>query len=203
MISKLFLAVKRCRVYVSAIFAIYCLSCFTGIMMVHNGSSYALSYRDKLVGRAQKTDKAAINYAKGKHFSAALADFSENLVLGAVPQTLAGFSIVIPFFTVAVQGWVGGIVSVDDKHQSRLAKFKPACYYFLVLLLQFIPYSLAIGAGVKCGVDFYNHNKIQGWYVWKFRIQKASLADLGYVYLFVIPLFFIASCFEFFSTWNI
>lgn len=170
---------------------------------MHNGSSYALSYRDKLVGRAQKTDKAAINYAKGKHFSAALADFSENLVLGAVPQTLAGFSIVIPFFTVAVQGWVGGIVSVDDKHQSRLAKFKPACYYFLVLLLQFIPYSLAIGAGVKCGVDFYNHNKIQGWYVWKFRIQKASLADLGYVYLFVIPLFFIASCFEFFSTWNI
>ena len=170
--------------------------------MAHNGNSYALAYGDSLVAHAVKSDKASIDYLKGENFSAALADFSGNLVLGAVPQTLAGLSIVIPFYTVAKQGWVGGIVSVDNKHQSRLTKFKSACYYFLVLLLQYIPYSLAIGAGIKLGVDFYNHNKIHSWYIWKFGIPKASLADLGYVYLLVIPLFFIASCFEFFSTWN-
>jgi len=62
---------------------------------------------------------------------------------------------------------------------------------------------LAIGAGIKCGIDFYNDNKVNGWLIWKYRIQISSLYDLGYVYIIVVPLFFIASCFEFFSTWNI
>lgn len=199
----IYFAIKRCRAYVLSIFIIYCVSCFTGIMMVHGGNSFALSYGDKIVSHAQKTDKASINYQKGNRFSAAVADFSGNLFFAAIPQTLMGFSIVIPFLTVPVQGWVGGIVSVDYKHQSRLANFKSAFYYFFVLLLQFIPYSLAIGAGIKCGIDFYNHNKIHGWYIWKFKIQKSSLVDLGCVYIVVIPLFFIASCFEFFSAWNI
>jgi hypothetical protein len=66
-----------------------------------------------------------------------------------------------------------------------------------------MPYSLAIGAGIKCGIDFYNNNKEHSWLFWKYRIQKTSLINLGLVYLLVIPLFFIASCYEFLSTWNI
>lgn len=203
MINTLYLAIKRCRVYALSIFIVYCISCCTGIIMVHSGSNFTLSYRDRIVGRALKSDKASIDYQKGRHFSAAMADFSGNLFFGAVPQTLMGFSIVIPYFTVSVQGWIGGIVSVDDKHHSRLTHFKSAFYYFFALLLQFIPYSLAIGAGIKCGIDFYNYNKINSWVIWKFKIQKSSLVDLARVYIVVIPLFFAASCFEFISAWNI
>ena len=170
--------------------------------MSHNGNNFTLSYRDKIVG-AVKTNKTSINYQKGNNFSAAVNDFEGNLLLGAVPQTLLGFGIIVPYFFVLKQGWVGGIVSVDPEHRSRFKNFKSTFYYFFVLLLQFIPYSLAIGAGIKCGIDFYNNNILNGWSIWKYKIQKTSIIDIGYVYILVIPLFFIASCFEFLSTWNI
>ena len=196
-------AVNNCKIYVLSVFLTYCISCFAGIIMSHYGNNFALSTRDKIVGQAVKTDKASINYQEGNKFSAALNDFKGNLLFGAVPQTLLGLGIVIPYFSVIKQGWVGGIVSVDSDHKSRFKNFKSAFYYLFVLLLQFIPYSLAIGAGIKCGVDFYNYNKLNGWMILKYRIQKTSLIDLGLVYLLVVPLFFIASCFEFLSSWNI
>ena len=196
-------AVKRCKVFVLTVFIAYCLSCLTGIIMSHNGNQFAVSSRDNIVGKAMKSDKASINYQEGNKFSAALHDFMGNLFLGAVPQTLMGFGIVIPYFFVLKQGWVGGIVSIDSEHKSRFKNFKSTFYYLFVLLLQFIPYSLAIGAGVKCGIDFYNFNRMNGWNLSKFKIQKSSLFDLCYVYILVVPLFFIASCFEFLSAWNI
>lgn len=201
-VDNIYQSISRCRNYVLTIFFTYCLSCFIGIMMSHYGNAFALSSRDKIVGKAIQNDQASINYQKGNNFSAAAIDFSGNLFFAAVPQTLLGFGIAIPYFTVFCQGWIGGIVSVDYKHESRFKNFKSTFYYFFVLLLQFIPYSLAIGAGIKCGIDFYNYNKTIGWSILKLKIQKTSLADLGYVYLLVVPLFFIASCFEFLSTWN-
>lgn len=171
--------------------------------MSHNGNSFALAYRDKIVGNAMETDKASINYQKGNNFSAAMIDFGENLFFGAVPQTLMGLGVVIPYFSTSIQGWIGGIVSIDSDHNSRFKNLKSTFYYFFVLLLLFIPYSLAIGAGIKCGIDFYNNNIMNGWLVWKYKLQKRSLIDLGFVYILVVPLFFIASCFEFISTWNI
>jgi hypothetical protein len=171
--------------------------------MSQNGNHFAISYRDKIVGQSLKTNEASINYLEGNKFSAALNDFMGNLLIGAIPQTLMGFGIIIPYFYVLKQGWVGGIVSVDSEHNSRFKYFKSTFYFLLVLLLQFIPYSLALGAGIKCGIDFYNNNKLNGWLIWKFKIQKTSLIDLGYVYILVVPLFFIASCYEFLSTWNI
>ena len=197
------LALTHCRIYILTIFITYCISCFVGIMMVNNGNNFALSYRDKIVGKATTTSNASLNYQKGENFSAAVYDFAGNLFYGAMPQTFMGLGIVVPFFTVTKQGWVGGIVAVNSEHHSRLKNFKSAFYYFFVLLLQYIPYSMAIGAGIKFGVDFYNFNKIQGWYLWRYKIQKIWLIDLAYIYLIVIPLFFIASCFEFMSTWNI
>ncbi len=202
-ISKVSAALKRCKLYVLSIFIAYCLSCLTGIIMSHAGNQYAVSSRDNIVGNAMKNDKASINYQHGNNFSAALNDFMGNLLFGAVPQTVMGFSIVIPYFFVLKQGWVGGIVSINSEHKSRFNSFRSTFYYFLVLLLQFIPYSLAIGAGIKCGVDFYNNNRMNGWHLSKLKIQKNSLFDLGYVYIVVVPLFFIASCFEFLSAWNV
>jgi uncharacterized membrane protein SpoIIM required for sporulation len=203
LISKVSDAVKRCKVFVLTVFIAYCLSCMTGIIMSHNGNQFAVSSRDNIVGKAMKSDKASLNYQEGKNFSAAMNDFMGNLLFGAVPQTLMGFGIVIPYFFVLKQGWVGGIVSIDSEHKSRFKNFKSTFYYLFVLLLQFIPYSLAIGAGVKCGIDFYNFNRMNGWNLSKFKIQKSSFIDLGYVYILVVPLFFIASCFEFMSAWNV
>lgn len=171
--------------------------------MTHTGNNFALSYRDKIVGHALQTDEASINYNEGNKLSAAVNDFRENLFFAAIPQTLFGIAIIVPYFSVTIQGWVAGIVSVDNNHKSRLTHFKPAFYYFLVLLLQFIPFSIAIGGGIRFGIDLYKANKKIGWLVWKYRIEKKSLYDLGYVYIPAVPLFFIASCFEFMSGWNV
>jgi uncharacterized membrane protein SpoIIM required for sporulation len=201
--KPIFGALNRCRILILLVFAIYTISVLSGIIMSQTGNHFALSYRDKIVGQSLTTDMASINYLKGNNFRAALYDFKGNLIFGAIPQTIMSFSIVIPCFTVIKQGWVGGIVSVDGEHKSRFRSLKSALYYFIVLLGQLIPYSIAIGAGMKCGIDFYNLNKTVGLKVKNLKIPKTSLADLGYVYIIVVPLFFMASCFEFLSNWNI
>jgi hypothetical protein len=168
--------------------------------MVHGGNKFALSYRDKIVGSAIKNDNASINYHKGNRFKAAIIDFSGNLFISAIPQTLMGLGVVFPFFTSAYQGWIGGIVSVDPLHQSRLKNIKPAFYYFIVLILQWIPYSFTIGSGLALGIKTYALNK--GRKLLKYQIDKSGLTDVLNIYLFAIPLFFIASCFEFLCNWN-
>jgi hypothetical protein len=196
-------AVVGCRLYVLSIFLVYIISCTVGILMVHTGNQFALSERDKIVGVAIQTDKAALNYQSGNKLTAAVYDFAGNLFIAAIPQTVIGLAIVPPYFTVAYQGWVGGIVSVNGSHQSRLTSFKSSVYYFIVLLLQITAFSLSIGSGIKCGVDTYKHNHEVGWRFWKFRIPKESLAAVGYVYLVSLPVFLVASCFEFLTSWNI
>jgi hypothetical protein len=84
--------------------------------MSHYGNDFALSQRDKIVGAAVANDKASINYQSGNNFKAALFDCAGNLIFAAVPQTVLGFGIIIPYFSVTYQGWVGGIVSVDNSH---------------------------------------------------------------------------------------
>jgi hypothetical protein len=196
-------AVKRCKGYSTSIFLTYCIACFIGILMSHYGNNFALSQRDKLVGSAVSSDKASLNYQSGNNFTAALFDCFGNILFSAVPQTALGMGIVFPYFTVTYQGWVGGIVSVDGLHQSRFKEFKSTAYYFIVLLSQFIAFSLSIGSGVKCGVETYKNNIAVGWKFWNYRIPRQSIIDIGYVYLISIPLYFLASCFEFLSTWNI
>jgi hypothetical protein len=193
---------KRCKKCILSIFIVYCFSCFVGIMMVHNGNDFALKQRDKIVNHAIQENVASINYQSGNRFKAAAYDFLGNLSV-SIPQTFLGLTIVFPYLTVSYQGWVGGIVSVDHQHNSRLKNVKTAIYYLLVLLLQFIPYSLTIGAGVKSGIDIYKQNIEVGWNIRKYRIKKQNIFDVGNMYLISIPLFFFASSVEFFSSWNI
>jgi hypothetical protein len=108
----------------------------------------------------------------------------------------------LPYFTVTYQGWVGGIVSVDASHVSRFRSVKATSYYLIVLLLQFIPFSLSIGAGIRCGVDSYRHNAGLSWRIWRYRIPRHSLIDLGCVFALSVPFFLVASAFEFLSSWN-
>jgi hypothetical protein len=200
LLHSIIAAIIRCRKWILVIFLVYCFSALTGLLMVHNGNSFALSYRDNIIRKAEKSDQASINYAQNNRFRAAMIDFGGNLVFGAFTQTFIGLGVVFPFISTAYQGWIGGIVSVNDQHRSRLTSIKPASYYFSVLLLQFIPYSLAIGAGVRLGIETYRLN--MGKKIREFRIDRSSLKDVGYIYIAATPLFFIASCFEFLSNWN-
>src|SRR6187402_1965061 len=159
--NSILLSIRHCKKWILTIFTIYCISCLTGIIMVHSGNTFALSYRDKIVGNASTNSNVSINYKSGNKFKAAFIDFSENLFIGSIPQTFLGLGVIFPFFTTAYQGWIGGIVSIDSKHQSRLVKTRSALYYFIVLILQFIPYSLTIGSGLALGIATYNLNKGQ------------------------------------------
>jgi hypothetical protein len=168
--------------------------------MVHSGNDFALTCRDKIVGKALATDQASVNYQAGNKFKAALIDFNANLFFGAGIQTLLGAGIVFPYFTTFAQGWIGGIVTVDANHKSRFSNWRSTLYFIIVFLLQTISYSLCISAGVKLGVETYRLNKSVS--IFKYRLHRQSLVDILWLYLLAVPIFFIASCFEFLSSWN-
>jgi hypothetical protein len=203
MIDRIIKAVLRCKLFALSIFLTYLLSSGVGIFMAHAGNTFALARRDRIVHKAVTSDKASIAHRSGDHAAAIVADVAGNLFYAAIPQTVVGLGVILPYFSVAYQGWVGGIVSVDRTHSSRLQSIKPTTYYFLVLLLQFVPFSLSIGAGVRCGVEVYRQNTDVSWHFSRFRLPRECLVDLGCVYAVTVPLFVVASAFEFLSPWNI
>lgn len=203
MIDRIIQAIRRCKPFVMSIFLTYVLSSSVGIFMAHQEDTFALAQRDKIVHKALTSDMASVAYQSGNNATALVADFAGNLFFAAIPQTVAGLGVILPYFTVAYQGWIGGIVSVDNRHRSRFRSIKATSYYFLVLLLQFIPFSLAIGAGVRCGVELYRHNTDTSWRFWRYRLPRESLVDLSCAFAVAVPLFFVASAFEFLSTWNV
>ena len=196
------IALFRARFPILAVVVAYLVSILAGAVMVHGGNSFALNYRDKLVGDAVKHDRAAIANNEGDKFRAALLDFSGNLVIGAMPKTIAGMAIVMPFPLVIYQGWIGGIVSVRGNHTSRLDSPRPALYYLLTLLLQIVPYSFAVGAGVNVGISLLRPAVCYQGEKWARIFPKESVRDLGRIYVVVIPLFLVASLWEFLSPWN-
>ena len=176
--------------------ATYFLSVTVGIVMVNAHSRFALDYRDKLISRAEAGSQTLKLLQSGSHVEAALLDFGGNLVLGAVPSTVAGMGVVTAYPMAAFRGWVGGVVSVDDSHHSRLAHARSAAYYLLVLFLQLLPYSLAGGAGVSLGLSVYQTWKRPGierlWF-----LPREATTDALWVYSIVVPLFLVASLVEF------
>ena len=201
-ITRVVEALRRSRFFALSIFLTYVLSSGVGIVMAHAGNTVALAQRDSIVHRAVTSDRASIAHRSGDQRSAIVADFTGNLLYAAIPQTIAGLAVVLPYISVARQGWVGGIVSVDGAHRSRFRSVRATAYYFLVLLLQFTAFSLSIGAGVRCGVELYRRNRDVGWQVSRFRLPRESLVDVGCVYAVSVPLFLVASAFEFLSPWN-
>ncbi len=196
-------AIIRARWSILTIAGTYGLSVLIGIVMAHTGNAFALDYRDQLVGNAVRQDPASIAANQGDPVRAALLDFAGNLVAGAVPKTISGFAIIFPYPLVAFQGWVGGIVSVRGDHTSRLTDPRSAVYYVLTLILQLIPYSLAVGAGVNAGVALFRPALYYQGEKWLGLFPKEALLDVGRIYALVIPLFLIASLWEFLSPWNL
>jgi len=195
-------AISRARWSIITIAATYAVSILVGIVMVHTGNSYALNRRDQIVNQANQQSATMQAANRGQDLRAALSDFAGNLFVGAVPKTISGFTVVFPYPLVAYQGWVGGIVSVRGDHTSRFNDSRPAFYYLLTLLLQIIPYSLAVGAGVNAGIacfrpaTYYQGEKWFGFY------PKEALRDILRIYTLVPLLFLLASLWEFLSPWN-
>lgn len=173
----------------------YACSVTIGSIMVHCGNAYALRTADQLVARAYAQDPASLALKNGHRLQAAGWDFSRNLVLGAVPSTVGGLAIAIPYLKAIFQGWVGGIVSVDSRHASRLTDPAERTYYLVTLILQLIPYSLAGGAGVRVGMAFLRRRQNPGptW----IGLPLEAVRDVLWIYVLVVPLFAIASLWEF------
>jgi hypothetical protein len=190
-----FAAIGRSRVAILTIAATYALSILVGIAMVSSGDPFALDRRDAIVGAAQSSG-SLVALRAGEPVRAALLDFASNLVLGGVTSTILGIAVVGVYPIVAYRGWVGGIVSVDSRHESRLADPSRAGYYVLTLILQVIPYSIAGGVGVQLGVDSWRAVRRQRPGTW-LGLPTDRLRDVAQAYLLITPLFLVAALWEF------
>lgn len=189
-------ALRHARMAIISVALLYALSVFAGAVMVQVGYQPALSYRDNLVNNARATEPALIALRDGDRLGAAILDFYGNLVLGAIPNTLGGLGIVFPYPLVAFRGWVGGIVSVNDAHVSRLATFDGGAYYLITLVLQLVPYSLSTGAGVNLGLSLWRRQPYYEGEKW-LGFPKEAVLDVVRIYAIVIPMFLVASLWEF------
>jgi hypothetical protein len=177
----------------------YGLSVFAGLLMVHSGNRYALDFRDKLVGKAQRESVILRQSQRGNSVAAAAMDAAGNAVAGLLSM-IAGYGVPAGYGVAAYRGWIGGVVSVDAAHRSRLARPFEAFYYLVTLLLQLVPYSLTGGAGVSMGIAAFageSRTGYQGPRMPWLRIPYEAIRDAGWIYIISLPLFAIASLFEF------
>ena len=195
-------ALRRSLIPTASFALTYALTVAIGMAMVHSGNQFALGYRDRLVARALAQDPAALADQRGEHGRAALIDFARNLGLGAMPSTVGGLAIVLPYPVAAYRGWVGGIVSVTRTHESRLRNRRQAISYGTTLVLQLVPYSLAGGAGVMLGLAYYRRRRgvavAERW----LGLPAEAVRDVLRVYIVVVPLLLIASLWEFLNPWR-
>jgi uncharacterized membrane protein SpoIIM required for sporulation len=189
------LALRRARFAILTVAGTYLLCCLVGAVLVHSHNRFALGQRDKLVGAAQQST-ILTQLDAGHPFGAATLDFAGNLVAG-ISSTLSGFCAPLVYPMAAYRGWVGGIVSVDGEHKSRLAHARTGVYYVVVLLMQILPYSLAGGAGVNVGISLFRPAAYYcGPRWWIFPLEP--LRDAARIYILIVPLFFTASLVEFY-----
>ena len=116
-------------------------------------------------------------------------------------DTVLGFGVVLPYPMIVYRGWVGGIVSVDNNHMSRLVDMKESVYYLSVVFLQLLGYSLAAGVGIHAGLAVFRARPKNAGFMW-FRVPKEALFDVLWIYMLVVPIFLVASLWEFLSPWN-
>jgi len=187
-------ALYRARFPILTVALVYFVSVVVGILMVQSGNAFAISTRNQIVSGAQSSP-ALVSLGQGSRLQAALFDFGGNLFAG-VSSFLAGLGVVFPYPFIAYRGWVGGIVSIDGTGASRLADARQAVYYLVTLVLQLIPYTLAGGAGVNLGLSLYRQKPYYQGKKW-LGVSKVALGDALRIFLLTVPLFLIASLWEF------
>jgi hypothetical protein len=188
---------REARAGILTIAAVYALTVIAGAAMVHEGNRSALAFRDSLVARAHRNDPAARADDAGRRWDAAALDFSRNLGLAAVPETIGGLMLVLPIGLAGYRGWVGGVVSVDATHQSRLRHGRSALYYVVTMLIQLSGFTLAGGAGLHLGWAFLRKRGPFVGPAW-FRLPRPALVTVLRLYALVVPLFAVGSLWEYY-----
>lgn len=189
-------ALHRARIAILTVAITYLVSVSVGMIMVHTGNEWAIARRDHIVAGAQSSP-SIIALDQNNRLRAAVLDFGGNL-RGAISDTLGGLGVVFPFPLIVYRGWVGGIVSIDSSHVSRFADPNETAYYLITLTLQLIPYVLAGGAGVNMGLAYFRPKTFYQGEKW-LGIPKEAIRDVLRIYLIVVPLFMLASLWEFFE----
>lgn len=173
----------------------YVLALGMGLAMVHAGNSFALAYSDRIVANASASSSILHALDQGHPFAAAALDFGANS-LGGLASTLAGYWAPAVYPVAIYRGWIGGIVSVDRRHHSRLKNASGRRYYLITVFLQLVPYILAGGAGVNLGIARVRPVGDYAGPKW-FGVPQEAFKDAARIYLLVIPLFALASAYEF------
>ena len=197
--SALLGALRRARMAIFKVTLAYGVGILAGMAMVHNGNAVSLNYRDRIVERAQSSAISTQDRA-GQRVRAAQFDFAANLIFGALPSTIVGIFNAGVYAIALYRGWIGGIVSVDSLHVSRFAASRRAAYYVSVLSLQLLPYVLAGAAGVHMGRA---RRRARGHErAGPMGVPADAWLDAMRLYVLVVPLFLLASLWEFLSPWR-
>lgn len=188
-------SLRNARWSIFFVAAVYVLSAAAGMAMVHSGNGYALGTRDRIVSSAARD---IISSQQNQIFSA-LLDAGGNFLSGALTSVL-GLGVVLSFPLIAYRGWIGGIVSVDGDHASRLAHLTSGAYYLSALLFQFVPSSLVGGAGLHVGLaNVRSGADRDARSLW---LPREAARDALRIWLVALPLFVLASFWEFLSPWR-
>jgi len=197
-LRRIALALHRARYAIVASAAVYLVSVVIGIALASAGVPFAVDQRDSIVSSAQGGSITSA-YKRGDRLEAAFLDFGANL-LGSATISITGISVIGPFPIAAYRGWVGGIVSIDANHVSRLTRAGDAAYYAVTMVLQLTGFILAMAAGLHVGVASWRaRNDTTVRSIAGVRIPVWSLTDAAWLYVLVVPISLIASLWEFLS----
>ncbi len=188
-------ALRRAKFGMLTIGMTYVVAWAIGLAMVHAGNSFALGHRDRIVSKAWASSPILHALGGGHPIAAAALDFGANS-LGGLASTVAGYWAPAAYPVALYRGWIGGIVSVGRNHGSRLKEASERRYYLITVLLQLVPYILAGGAGVNLGIARVRPVGAYAGPKW-FGVPTEAFRDAGRIYLLVIPLFAVASAYEF------
>ena len=143
-----------------------------------------------------KAARSNVTYKQDDRVRAALLDFGGNVEAAPPRGDRPGDRGGVPF--AAYRGWVGGIVSVDARHVSRLSQPGTAFYYLVTVTLQLIPYILTGGAGMYLGlVAWRRRNDASVRSLLGLRIPGEAIRDVGWIWALALPIFLAGSLFEF------
>jgi hypothetical protein len=196
LIQRVSQALGRARLPIAIVaFASICPLVVGGVLAT-SGNRLALRERDRIVGAAQGSEITTA-YKQNDRVRAALLDFGGN-VEAALVTSATGLAIVGPVPIAAYRGWVGGLVSVDARHVSRLSQPDTAFYYLVTLALQMIPYILTGGAGMYLGiVAWRRRNDASVRSRLTLRIPGEAIRDVGWIWALALPILLAGSLFEF------
>jgi hypothetical protein len=198
--TQVLVALLRARSSIIAITWVHVVAVTVGIVMVHTGNEFALSYRDRLVAQAHATDPVSLAFQQGHPLRAVLIETARTQ-WACLATGLTGLTVISPVVLSGYRGWVGGIVSVDSSHISRLGELRQTIYYLSVVLLQLIPYSLAAGAGLNLGLTYFRPRAEYQGEKW-IGYPKEAIWDFVRIFVLTIPFVVIANLWEFLSPMN-